>query len=101
MLMAGKISPRSTEPAPVSVTALREAIEAIGSQSALARLLKVTQGAVSKWVSGRKPLAAEHVLAVEAATSVSRHRLRPDIYGPEPSGDTVGHGDQPHLEPTR
>lgn len=66
--------------ATVELVALREAIEVIGSQSATARLLKVTQGAVSKWLSGKKPLAAEHVLAVEAATGVSKHRLRPDIY---------------------
>ena len=100
--MVGKVSSQSTKTDPVSVAALREAIEAIGSQSAMARLLKVTQGAVSKWVSGRKPLAAEHVLAVEAATRVSRHRLRPDIYGPEPTYDPLGEqGDDPYLEPTR
>lgn len=63
-----------------SFVALSEAIEFLGSQSALARLLGITQQSVSHWVQRRKPLPAEHVLAVEAATGVSRHELRPDIY---------------------
>lgn len=67
----------------VELAALREAIDKIGSQSAMARLLQVTQGSVSKWLSRGKPLPGEHVLAVEAATGVSKHRLRADIYGPD------------------
>jgi len=98
--MSRNSSSSKPEPASVCIAALREAIEAIGSQSAMARLLRVTQGAVSKWVSGRRPLAAEHVLAVEAETGVSRYRLRPDIYGPEPSGEPAA-VDQSQLEPTR
>jgi DNA-binding transcriptional regulator YdaS (Cro superfamily) len=78
--MDGDTSSLTNDSATVELVALREAIGVIGSQSATARLLKVTQGAVSKWLSGQKPLAAEHVLAVEAATGVSKHRLRPDIY---------------------
>jgi len=98
--MSGKFSLSKPEPACVSIAALREAIETIGSQSAMARLLKVTQGAVSKWVSGRRPLAAEHVLAVEAKTGVSRYRLRPDIYGPGPI-DEPATAELSQLEPTR
>lgn len=66
--------------ASVEVEALREAVGKIGSQSATARLLKVTQGAVSKWLSGKKPLPAKHVLIVEAESGVAKERLRPDIY---------------------
>ncbi|MEZ0495425.1 transcriptional regulator [Sphingomonas sp. IW22] len=62
------------------VVALRSAVERAGGQTALSRLLSVTQQAVSKWLRNGKPLPAEHVLAVEAATGVSRHDLRPDIY---------------------
>jgi DNA-binding transcriptional regulator YdaS (Cro superfamily) len=36
----------------------------------------VTHSPVSQW----KRVLAERVLAVEAATGVSRHTLRPDIY---------------------
>lgn len=66
-------------------TALRAAIKAIGSQSATGRLLGVSQAAVWRWLDKELPLPAEHVLAVEAATGISRHALRPDIYGPAPA----------------
>jgi DNA-binding transcriptional regulator YdaS (Cro superfamily) len=60
--------------------ALLDACEAVGGQTALARLLKLgSQGTVSSWLA-RGSLPAERVLAVEAATGVSRHRLRPDLY---------------------
>ncbi|KQS50949.1 transcriptional regulator [Sphingomonas sp. Leaf198] len=60
--------------------ALRRAVEAMGSQSAVARLLGVSQPSVWKWLSKAKALPAEHVLAIEAATGISKHELRPDIY---------------------
>ena len=61
-------------------SALVLAIEKLGSQGAMARLLGISQPAVWKWVNSGKPLPPEHVLAVEAATGISRHALRPDIY---------------------
>lgn len=61
-------------------SALILAIEKIGSQGAMARLLGISQPAVWKWVNGGKQLPAEFVLAVEAAAGISRHALRPDIY---------------------
>lgn len=60
--------------------ALLEAIRRAGSQTALARALGITQAAVSRWVVRQMILPAEHVLAVELATGISRHALRPDIY---------------------
>jgi DNA-binding transcriptional regulator YdaS (Cro superfamily) len=59
---------------------LREAVAAVGSQSAFGRLIGVTQQAVFKWLRDCKPLPAEHVLKAEAATGISRHDLRPDLY---------------------
>lgn len=97
--MGGETSSLIQDSATVELDALREAIGVIGSQSATARLLKVTQGAVSKWLSGQKPLAAEHVLAVEAATGVSKHRLRPDIYPPEAEANRSASGTD--LAPAR
>lgn len=97
--MGRPTSLQETDSSLVALAALREAVEAVGSQSAIARLLEVTQGAVSKWLSGQKPLPAEHVLAVEAATGVSKYRLRPDIY---PAVDQGILGQVPaNLEPTR
>ncbi|WP_132910251.1 YdaS family helix-turn-helix protein [Sphingomonas sp. BK235] len=70
--------------------ALREAVERAGGQSATARLVGVSQTAVWKWITEAKVLPAEHVLAVERATGVSRHLLRPDIYPLEEVGRVNG-----------
>lgn len=49
----------------------------------LARRIDVSYQLIQGWrVSGRKfATPAEYVLKIEAATGVSRHELRPDIYG--------------------
>lgn len=60
--------------------ALQLAVERAGSQSEFARICGVGQPAVWKWLDSGKRLPAEHVLKIEAATGVSRHDLRPDIY---------------------
>lgn len=60
--------------------ALIKAIGILGSQAALARTCDVSTTAVWKWVQSTKRIPAEYVLRVEAATGVSRHDLRPDIY---------------------
>ncbi len=66
-------------------TALRIAIELLGSQAALARRVGIRPQAVQQWtVKGRVPAA--RCLSVEQATRgrVSRYDLRPDVFGPEP-----------------
>lgn len=60
--------------------AFEAAVAKAGSQVAIARICGVGQPAISKLLSRRRPLPAEHVLTVEAATGVSRHDLRPDLY---------------------
>lgn len=65
---------------PASAEALRRAVDIVGSQGALARLLGVAQPSVWRWLTHAKPLPAEHVLKVEEKTGVSRHDLRPDLY---------------------
>jgi len=60
-------------------SAAEKAAEKVGGQSALARLLGCTPQAVQRMcATGRIP--AERVLAIEEATGVSRHALRPDLY---------------------
>lgn len=54
------------------------AIKAAGGLGALAKTIGVSPQAVDKW--RRKGVPAERVLAIEAATGVSRHDLRPDVY---------------------
>jgi DNA-binding transcriptional regulator YdaS (Cro superfamily) len=59
--------------------AAEKAAEKIGGQSALARILGCTPQAVQRMcATGRIP--AERVLAIEKASGVSRHELRPDLY---------------------
>jgi len=57
---------------------LRQHIKKIGFQN-LAAQLGVRYQSIQDWLAvGRIP--AERVLAVEKATGISRHVLRPDIY---------------------
>ncbi|RVU03910.1 hypothetical protein EOE18_13705 [Novosphingobium umbonatum] len=65
---------------PTPYEALCQATERLKSQAALARLCNVTQPVAWRWLQSSKRLPAEYVLRVEAATGVSRHHLRPDIY---------------------
>ena len=60
--------------------ALKAAIDAAGTQVEFARICGVKQPSVSLWVKNAKALPPELVLKVEAATGISRHLLRPDIY---------------------
>jgi len=59
---------------------VQRAVAIYGSQSATARARGVSQAAVWKWVHGKAELPAEHVLAIELDTGVSKHDLRPDLY---------------------
>lgn len=36
----------------------------------------------NRWENGRRRVPAERVLDVERVTGISRHELRPDLYGP-------------------
>lgn len=70
------------------MNAIATAIEKLGAgQAGIARLLGVTPQAVNQWVSGTRPVPPRHVLVVEAATGVSRHLLRPDVFGPAAAND--------------
>ena len=57
-----------------------EVVEAAGGQTKLALAVGVSQGHVSSWVR-RGKLPAGRVLKIEAVTGISRHKLRPDIFG--------------------
>ena len=75
---------------PNPVLALQAAIDIVGSQAKMSRLLGVTQPTVWRWLNVQGGMthlntAGENiVLKVEAATGISRHDLRPDIYPREP-----------------
>lgn len=50
------------------------------TQTEFADLIGVTQPLVSYWLK-RGQVGAQYVLTVEQKTGVSRHDLRPDIFG--------------------
>ncbi|OYW98378.1 MAG: hypothetical protein B7Z14_14925 [Bosea sp. 32-68-6] len=62
-------------------TALDRAAAIAGGWGKLAGYIGVTPQAISQW----KRVPTARVLAVERATGVSRHDLRPDIYPREES----------------
>lgn len=68
----------TTKPATPS-EGLAAAISVAGSQSALAKLVGISQTSVFKWVRvGAIPF--DRVLEVEAATLIPREELRPDLF---------------------
>ena len=68
-------------PSRSGVGALTEAMERLGGQRALARALgNVSFQAVANWVV----VPPARVLDVERVSGVSRYRLRPDVFGPDP-----------------
>jgi len=64
------------------LNAIERAIQAVGGQKNLAKMMGVSKQAVTKW---RKKVPAERVLKIESATNgaVTRHELRPDLYPEE------------------
>jgi DNA-binding transcriptional regulator YdaS (Cro superfamily) len=57
------------------------------SQDEFAKQLGVTQGLVWQWLSARTRITAERALQIETETggAVTRHELRPDIFGDPPA----------------
>ena len=69
-----------------AMNALDRAIEALGGVGKLASAIGLRQNVVSNWrMRGQAP--AERCLAIEKATGVSRHDLRPDVFGPAPAAN--------------
>ncbi|MCR6700875.1 MAG: helix-turn-helix domain-containing protein [Dokdonella sp.] len=66
-------------------SALARAIDVVGSQAGLARMIGIRSPSISGWiVRGKVP--AERCAAIERATSglVTRYDLRPDVFGDPP-----------------
>lgn len=64
-----------------AMMAFRRGIGRLGSQTAAVPVLKLSQQAISKRLKNSIPLQSQdEVLAFEAATGISRHDLRPDLY---------------------
>lgn len=64
---------------------LKIAIQRAGSQRALAQMIGARQQNVWDWLNkGKKQVSPRFAVAIEDATGVSKHDLRPDIFGPNP-----------------
>lgn len=59
------------------------AAEKAGGVVALSRELGIKHTAMYSW----KRVPAERVIDVERVTGISRHELRPDIFGPAPAAE--------------
>lgn len=69
--MANKLSP------------VEQVIEALGGPTKAAAALRLSNPSVIMNWRARGQVPAASVLDVEAATGISRHKLRPDIFGAE------------------
>jgi DNA-binding transcriptional regulator YdaS (Cro superfamily) len=58
---------------------IERAIEAAGGTAILAQRLGIQAPSIYSW----RRVPPNRVLAVEAATGISRHALRPDLYPPD------------------
>lgn len=68
--------------------AFRAAVSLCKSQRQFARLIGKSPARITQMLSDERSVCpAESVIAVEAATGISRHALRPDIYPTEGVGD--------------
>jgi DNA-binding transcriptional regulator YdaS (Cro superfamily) len=84
---------------PTRYEALKAVRACFNTDAEMAAALHVTQPTVWRWLNQSKQLPPQHVLAAEAATGVSRHLLRPDIYPVEvppapPAWLGVDHGSE-------
>lgn len=71
----------------MSNEALSRAVELAGGQKPLADLVGTTQSQVWYWLSrSKRGVPGEFAAKIEDATNgqVTRHDLRPDIFGPAP-----------------
>lgn len=62
------------------IEAIVSGVRRLRGQAPAARSFGVSQPTVWRWVNGHSPVTDTKVLVVEAATGVSRHDLRPDLY---------------------
>lgn len=63
-----------------------QAVESVGSQAKLATAAGCSQQLISQLLAGKVGITAETAIKIDAATNgtISKHELRPDIFGPEP-----------------
>lgn len=70
--------------------AFRAAVKLLGGQSATSRLIGISQQAISDRLRKGLPCPTKNQasLKLEAKTGISRHELRPDLYGDAPASSS-------------
>lgn len=63
--------------------ALEKAVEKLGSQTNIAKLVNVKPPTVSAWLSGKRPIPAKRAIQIEKLTGVSRKDLCPQVFDGE------------------
>lgn len=66
--------------------ALELAIRSAGGAAVVAREFGISSQAISQW----KRVPANRVISLETLSGISRHVLRPDIFGPAPKAAKKG-----------
>lgn len=82
-------------------TPISRAIEIVGSQADLARLLETTPSFVNQWATGKRPMPARFAIPIERATNgaVTRYDLCPDVFGAPPQAAAQADPDADRIEP--
>lgn len=78
--------------------AFERAVAAAGSQSELARQVGCTPANIGQLLRSKSLLSGRFVLKAEAATGISRHELRPDLYPLEDTQPARHTAEQPPAE---
>lgn len=63
---------------------IQVAVKECGGQARLGQILGITQGSISQYSTGRRPVPPRLCADIEAATNckVTREQLRPDVFKP-------------------
>ncbi|MDF1506383.1 YdaS family helix-turn-helix protein [Roseisolibacter sp. H3M3-2] len=62
---------------------LQVALKRAGSQSALGRVLGISQPSVHKALKTKRRVSGEEAVALERELGIPRHESRPDLFKPE------------------
>lgn len=68
-------------------TLIEKAVKSVGSQAKLATAAGCSQQLISQLLAGKVGVTAETALKIDEATKgeISKHDLRPDIFGDQPA----------------
>ena len=66
--------------------AIERAVDHVGGQTNLAKLLKTSQARVWNWIHRDNKVPAEEAVSIERVTKgkVTRFEIRPDVFGEPP-----------------